>query len=91
MAWLVVDLFNKEFICQNKPYKVKEENYKYEDLGEQDFHGRFTLTKVPTGTYTDTWNFLKEINYDGIVELEEGSIRKITGKSLTYKESPIYF
>ena len=91
MAWLVVDTFNDEFICQNKPYKVKEDDYKYEDLGEQDFHGRFTLTKVKTGTYIDTWNFLKNRNYDGIVKLEKGSIEKIIGKKITYEDSPIYF
>lgn len=89
MAWLVVLENGKEFICEDKPYKEKKKEYKHEDLGEQNYHGHFVLTLVPTGNYIESWNFLSVGSPCNHVEIPEGTIEKILGYKITPDCSPV--
>ena len=99
MAWLAVDYYGDEYIFEDKPKKMGHRkcddfNIYFEEIF--DSNGKpvgvrgIDVEPVENKIIPATFDDLTHYDYDGCcIELPKGTIEKLIGKTLTWKDAPV--
>lgn len=83
MAYLVVSKCKKEFIFRRKPYRLKT------SWSDQTYTSKERIVHTIDGAYTEIDSVISK--HDSGIQLPKGTIEKLIGKIITWKDNPVYF
>ena len=99
MAWLAVDYYGDEYIFEDKPKKVGHRkcddfNIYFEEVFDSNGNPvgviGVDIEPVENKRFYGKFDDLTHYAYDGAsIELPKGTIKKLIGKTLTWKDAPV--
>ena len=88
MSWLAVDYNGDESVFKRKPKRINKIK-KWSDIVERFVMEGKLVPGIYGYEYHETYGSLKVIKYSTKIKLPNGSIEKLIGKKITWKDEPV--